>query len=155
MRFLPHYIHKPAKVVFLLSLAAALCFVVFWPEPAKLEMKVPAIYVDEIFSGHSAWFTWTYDNVLDEIIVLVLLISGLAVMFSAEEPEDEFSVWYRIASYKWPLFFAYLIMILAVLTVFGVGFIWLLLLSFFIAFVLFVFGLKRLMHNMQKEQDDR
>ena len=152
MRLLPHYIHKPAKVVFWLSLAAALWFVVFWPEPDSLNMKVPAVYVDEIFSGHSAWFTWTYDNILDEIIVLALLVSGMAVMFSAGDPDDEFTEWYRVESYQWPVLLFYFLLIMAVLTVFGVGFLWLLILGFVLVLILFGLRFKHMVHKMQDKE---
>ncbi len=153
MKLLSARYHKPALAVFCLSLVAGMFFLIFWPEYDLLNLKVPALYTDELLQPEGKWLVWVRNNVLDEIISLVLIVSGLIVMFSAVEEEDEFMERLRLESFRWAVLISYIILMIAIAGFYGLGFLWVMVINIFAVLILFVCRFECLRYRLKKHTE--
>ena len=106
-------------------------------EPAVFDFKVPALFVDEIF-GEQQLSGMTETNILNEIIGVVLIISFLMVAFSKEKEEDELIAKIRLDSLVWATYVNYGVLLLSMLFVFGISFLWVMILNMFTILLFFI-----------------
>ena len=90
-------------------------------EPEFLEVNVFAIFNEGIF-GKKENFSIIKNNILNEIIGVVLIISSLLVAFSVEKDEDEFISKIRLESLVWATYVSYGILLLTILFVYDISF---------------------------------
>ena len=106
-------------------------------EPEFLDLKVPAIFVDEIF-GEKFLFGMTENNVLNEIIGVALIICFLMVAFSKEKQEDELIEKIRLDSLVWATYANYIVLIFSMLFVYGISFFWVMIANMFTILLFFI-----------------
>jgi hypothetical protein len=106
-------------------------------EPTLLNWQVPAIYMDEILSD-TTFFGWAANNVLNEIFGILVIVGSILVAFSKQKNEDEFISKIRLESLVWATYVNYIILLLSFLFVFGMGFLWVMILNMFTILLFFI-----------------
>ncbi len=106
-------------------------------EPAFLDFKVPAIFVDEIF-GEKFTFGMTENNLLNEFIAVALIISFLFAAFSKEEQEDELIEKIRLDSLVWATYVNYAVLLFSIFFVYGISFFWVMIANMFTILLFFI-----------------
>ena len=108
---------------FILIPSAILGFVtlIFNYEPSFLEFNLPAIFISELFSN-TKLFGMVTNNILNEIIGILIIISSLLVAFSKEESEDEYISKIRLESLVWAVYINYGILLLSFLIIYDISF---------------------------------
>ena len=83
-------------------------------EPNYLDFNVPAIFIDELF-GDKHFFGIVNNNILNEILGVLILLSSLLFAFSKEESEDEYISKIRLESLVWAVYLNYAILLISFL----------------------------------------
>jgi hypothetical protein len=85
-----------------------------------LVMKVPALINDPIFTNNKG--IWIENGLFDELITIVLILSGIIHSFSKEKMEDEYISSIRLQALTWSIYVNYSLVLLATLTIFGIDY---------------------------------
>lgn len=112
--------------------------IVFWgKEPDFLDFKIFTLFNDTIFSSEdSRWFS--KNNLFDEIIGILLIVSSMLVAFSKEKKEDEFITNLRLKSLTRAVYINYGILLFSMFTVFGLGFFFVAVFNIFTFLLIFI-----------------
>ena len=109
--------------------------------PAFLEIKVFGIFIEEIavFGDNEKKFAgFTENNIFNEILGVLIILSGLLVAFSREKDEDELITKIRLECLVWATYWNYGILILAFLLVYELSFFWVMVFNMFTILYLFI-----------------
>jgi hypothetical protein len=136
-------------IVLLPSLVFGLIITMFNIEPAFLDWHVPAIFMDE-FMGEKKFMGMTENNVLNEMIAVLIIVSGLLVAFSKEKIEDEYISKTRLESLVWATYLNYGILIVALLFVFDMAFFWVMIFNMFTLLIFFIVRFNYLIFKLNK-----
>ena len=133
---------NPAWFVFVLSMLAGVYWLIYEPQPSFLTIKLLS---GEIFSTN---------NLLDEIIALLNIISGLTLVFSREKIEDELIAKIRLESLIVAILIHYAVLILGLVFLYDFAFMYFMICSLFTPILLFIvrfrikiYQLKRALEN--------
>jgi hypothetical protein len=107
-------------------------------EPSFLDFNVPAIFVDELFSVNKKTFRMVTNNILNEILGVLIVISTFLVAFSKEKSEDEYISKIRFESLAWAVYFNYAILILTFLFIYDFAFLWVMVFNMFTVLLFFI-----------------
>lgn len=105
--------------------------------PEFLNTKVFAIYVDQIM-GETKAFSVISNNILNEILGILIIISGILVGFSREQNEDELIAKIRLDSLVWATYLNYAILLLAFVFLYDITFLWVMILNMFTLLLFFI-----------------
>ncbi|MEO8116544.1 MAG: hypothetical protein ABI653_02775 [Bacteroidota bacterium] len=119
------------------STIIGIIFIVMNVEPAWLDVKVFAILNQELL-GKTQAFVVTNANISSTLIGVVFIIGGLFVGFSKEKNEDEFIAQTRLNALLWAVFINYIILILALLFIYGMSFLSVMVYNMFTVIILFI-----------------
>jgi hypothetical protein len=100
-----------------------------------LVMKVPALINDPIFTNNKG--IWIENGLFDELITIVLIISGIIHSFSKEKMEDEYISSIRLQALTWSIYVNYSLVLLATLLVFGLAYFHVMIIHLFSLIILF------------------
>lgn len=104
------------------------------------EVTVPNLFrLDTGFLGNDRSF-WITNNILDEVLIFVVTISGLVTSFSAESVEDEYIANMRYNALVWSLFVNSGLLLLATAFIYGTAYFSAM--GFFMVSILLLFNLK-------------
>jgi amino acid transporter len=162
-RFLfPHRCKAIGWIFFVPSAAMLLIFLLseFDFQPSFFDAKVLSLFPSE-FSlpgvGEPAKFKWAgvvSDNIFNELMCIVCIVSGIFIAFSREKNEDEFIGKLRLESLVWATYVSYAIQLFCVIFFYEMFYcyalmvnIFTLLLVFIVRFNLVLFKLKRQNHE--------
>jgi hypothetical protein len=107
------------------------------------------IFIDEIV-GTKKYFGIISNNVLNEILGVLVIISGLMVAFSKEKNEDEFISKIRLQSLVWATYWNYGILILAFLFVYDLSFLWVMIINMYTIIIFFIIKFNWSLVNLNK-----
>lgn len=133
----PSKYKKIGWLIFIPTLIFGLYTVIFEYEPALLDMDVFAIFVDDIFLDHKT-FGFVKNNILNELLGVLMIISSILVAFSEEEDEDEFISKIRLESLVWATYVNYGVLLLAFLIVYSFSFFWVMVFNMFTILIFFI-----------------
>jgi len=105
--------------------------------PQLLDCNVLSIDVDAIFNEKRI-FGFEKNNILNEILGVLIIISGLMVAFSKEKAEDEYISKIRLESLVWAVYVNYGILLFSFLFIFGFSFLWIMIFNMFTILVFFI-----------------
>jgi hypothetical protein len=106
-------------------------------ETINIEVSVPNLFNSEDpLLGHNQ--SWIKNNWFDEILCLLLCISGLTHGFSAESDEDEYANFLRFQALKWSMVINYTLLAVVSLLVYGFAYWQVILISMFSVLVTFI-----------------
>jgi len=106
-------------------------------EPNSLDFNVPAIFIDELF-GDKHFIGIVNNNVLNEILGILIIISSLLVAFSKEKSEDEYISKIRLESLVWAVYLNYAILLISFLFIFDLSFLWVMIFNMFTILLFFI-----------------
>jgi len=107
-------------------------------EPDLLFLKVPAlVFTDGIF-GADKLFGIIRNNLIDEILSCIVIISAVMVAFSAEKQEDEYINKIRLESLLWAVYLNYIILFFAWILVYDVSFLYVMVINMFTILLFFI-----------------
>ena len=121
----------PSAIICLLTL-------IYEYEPSFLDFNVPAIFVDELLSVNRKTFRMVTNNILNEILGVLIIISTFLVAFSKEKSEDEYISKIRFESLAWAVYFNYAILILTLLFIYDFAFLWVMVFNMFTVLLFFI-----------------
>lgn len=96
------------------------------------------------------WFTITKTQILDEILFLLLIVSGLIYAFSKEKTEDEMVSKIRLDSLVWATYFNYIVILLGYLFVYGFAFLNVMMVALFSHLLFFIIRFRWIMYKQNK-----
>ena len=122
MKLLAHVYKWPAAIIFYASLTfgAILYFVSDGElgDLVALECKVPALIYDAFLYEKSG--VWIENNLVDELLTLLILVSGTALGFSKEKMGDEYTMQLRGAAFQWSIIANMIIVVVATFSIYGI-----------------------------------
>jgi hypothetical protein len=121
------------------SAIIGLFILIYEYEPSFLDFNVPAIFVDELtFTANKKTFRMVTNNILNEILGILIIISTFLVAFSKEKSEDEYISKIRFESLAWAVYFNYAILILTFLFIYDFAFLWVMVFNMFTVLLFFI-----------------
>ena len=126
---LPNHFKKWAWFVFIPAVIFGICTLLTEFEPAFLDFRTPYKTSSQVF---------TNNNALNEILGVLIIVSGLIVAFSRTKNEDEFIQQMRLSSLVWAVIVNYFILTLAMIFVFDFNFLWVMSFNMFTVLVFFI-----------------
>ena len=106
-------------------------------EPTSLDFNIPAIFIDELL-GDKHFFGIVNNNILNEILGALIVLSSLLVAFSKEESEDEYISKIRLESLVWAVYFNYAILLISFVLIFDLAFLWVMIFNMFTILLFFI-----------------
>lgn len=152
----PHKFKWISGVLFVLSLLVLVLYFMFAEDedsPLYLPVKVFA-FVDSGFLTKSVFFGWTTNSITDEILMLVVLVSGIIYAFSKEKHEDEMVLAIRLHCLAWSTIANYSIILLCYSFIFGFGFLNILMVAMFSQLLIFIILFRYKMYRFNNTRQD-
>jgi len=134
----PNKYKKIGWLILIPSAIIGLSTLIYEYEPSFLDFNVPAIFVDELFSVNKKTFRMVTNNILNEILGVLIIISTFLVAFSKEKSEDEYISKIRFESLAWAVYFNYAILILTFLFIYDFAFLWVMVFNMFTVLLFFI-----------------
>jgi len=111
----PHRFKKIGWLVFVPFAIISLLSLFIDLELDVLTVPVFCFIESGLMSGKPTYFGIIENNITNEILMIVLIISGLLVAFSREKIEDEMVEKIRLDSLVWATYFNYTLLLIAIL----------------------------------------
>ena len=144
----PHSFEKVGWILFIPSLIAGIISLFKTIEPEFLDVKVFAIAGG--FLG-SETFSIMKNNIFDEILGIVLIVSLVFIAFSREKHEDEMIMKLRLDSLMWATYLNYIILLLAIIFVYDLAFFTVMIFNMFTILLFFTIKFKMALYQLKKE----
>ena len=132
----PHKYKKIGWVVLIPTLIIGIVF--FGAEPEFLDFKIFTLLNDSIVLDSEGTRWLSENNLFDEIIGILLIVSSMLVAFSKEKKEDEFITNLRLKSLTRAVYINYGILLFSMFTVFGLGFFFVAVFNIFTFLLIFI-----------------
>ena len=133
----PHRLKKLGWFLFVPTLLLGLYTVITDFEPSFLTREVLAFNIDE-FSNEHFYFHTVKNNLLNEILGVLMIISAVLVAFSKEAFEDEFIAHIRLESLVWATYVNYAVLLFSFLLVYDFSFLWIMIFNMFTILFFFI-----------------
>jgi hypothetical protein len=133
----PNKYNKIGWLILIPSAIIGLITLILEFEPDSLDFNVPAIFIDELL-GDKHFIGIVNNNVLNEILGILIIISSLLVAFSKEKLEDEYISKIRLESLVWAVYVNYAILLLSFLFIFDLSFLWVMICNMFTILLFFI-----------------
>jgi len=106
-------------------------------EPSFLNFNVPAIFISELF-GDMKLVGMDNNNISNDIVGVLIIISSLLVAFYKEKSEDEYISKIRLESLVWAVYVNYGILLLSFLIIYDSSFLWVMMFNMFTILIFFI-----------------
>ena len=133
----PSKYKKVGWTILIPALILSLVFISTGYQPDFLDLKVPTIYTKELL-GKQHFFSMFQNNILDEILCVMLILSLLFIAFSKEKSEDEFISKIRLESLVWATYVNYAVLLISILFIFDWSFFWVIVINMFTLLFIFI-----------------
>ena len=150
---LPDYCKKIGWILLVPAAVAGFILSFNGFESEWISMPVFAIYNSEIF-GKGQWFQEFTTNATNTIVGSLFIIGGLLVSFSKEKTEDEFIGRLRLSSLLWAVWVNYILLLIAMLFVYGSAFLTVMVYNMFTVFIIFITRFQYLLYKNSKYASD-
>ena len=124
-------------LIFIPSVIIGLITLILDYQPNSLDFRVPAIFIN-VFLGDKYFIGIVSDNILNEILGVLTIVSSLLVAFSKEKSEDEYISKIRLESLVWAVYFNYGILLISFLFIFDLSFLWIMISNMFTILLFFI-----------------
>ena len=154
---MPHRLKKASRLLFYLSCFLGIIYIYFLEGNSDLEeiftFRVPALLNKNFMEANESG--WIETMFLDEILSVCIIIFGILAGFSKEKHEDELIDKLRNDSLRLSLFINYALLLLTVLSIFGLIFLNVMLGQLFLILFLFnlIFDMKLIKHYKSANND--
>jgi hypothetical protein len=136
-RFLfPHRCKMSGWIIMVPSTILGILSIFFDVEFRFLDMKVPAIFPENI--DHGVLFGFISANITGTLAGILFIIGGLMVAFSKEKIEDEFISKIRLESILWATYINYIVLIICLILFYDSGFVKIMTLNMYTIIFMFI-----------------
>lgn len=149
----PHWYKKIGWMLFIPVFILSILWVIFEFKPEIFDVKVIALFNDDFFIG-SQFFVMVKNNIADEILGVLLIVSSLLIAFSKERNEDEFISKIRLESLVWAIYVNYAILILAFIFIYNMIFFWVAVFNMFTILIFFILHFNWVLYKSKRELID-
>lgn len=149
----PNRVKKIGWLLFISGIILGILYLIYQEDISLFNIKVFAIEKKAIFSDAN-FFSFSENNVLDEISSILLIIGALLIAFSKEKSEDEFISKIRLESLVWATYINYVFLILAIIFVYEMTFFWVLVFNMFILLVFFLIRFNWALYKSKNQISD-
>jgi len=146
---LPHRFKKVGWLLFVPSVILGILTLIYDWAPDFLEVNVFGFFIDE-FMGAKKYFGFVSNNILNEILGVLVILSGLMIAFSKESEEDELISKIRLQSLVWATYWNYGILVLAMLFVYDLSFLWVMIFNMYTVLIFFIIKFNWSLVNLNK-----
>ncbi len=150
---LPNSFKRIGWFLFIPGIILGTVFLIIEPEINFLNVTVFSI-AEHSFMEEREFFTFTENNVLDELSGLLIIVGALFIAFSKEKSEDEFISKIRLDSLVWATYINYTILLFAILFVYDMAFLWVMVFNMFTLLIFFIVRYNLALYNLQKQVGD-
>ncbi|MBE0424628.1 MAG: hypothetical protein IBX66_11930 [Lutibacter sp.] len=133
----PNKFKKIGLFVLIPSAIIGLITLIVEYEPKFLDFNVPALFIDELFKDKKLT-GMVKNNMLNEILGILIIVSALLVAFSKEKLEDEYISKIRLESLVWAVYFNYGILLFSFLFIYDFSFLWVMIFNMFTVLLFFI-----------------
>ena len=133
----PNKYKKIGWLIFIPSAIIGLTTLIFELEPNSLDFNIPAIFINKLF-GDKHFIGIVNNNILNEILGVLIILSSLLVAFSKEESEDEYISKIRLESLVWAVYFNYAVLLISFVLIFDLAFLWVMIFNMFTILLFFI-----------------
>ena len=146
---LPNKFKKIGWLIFIPVSLLGILWLIFEPLLDLLEFNVFALVSGGILNDTYV-FQVIENNILDEFIGVLFIISSIFIAFSKEKTEDEFIAMIRLESLVWATYINYGVLILALIFVYDIPFFWVLVFNMFTTLIFFIIRYNWALNNSKK-----
>ncbi|MDA3906915.1 MAG: hypothetical protein PF484_12655 [Bacteroidales bacterium] len=146
---LPNQFKKIGWIIFIPVTLLGLLWLIFEFEPESFDIKTIALFNDE-FLDSIQFFAIIENNIVDELLGILIIISGIFIAFSKEKTEDEFISKIRLESLVWATYLNYAILILAFVFIYSLSFFWVLVINMFTVLIFFIIRYNWVLYKSRK-----
>jgi len=133
----PNKFKKIGWFILIPSAIIGLVTLIYEYEPSFLDFNAPAIFINDFFKDKKL-FGMVNNNILNEILGVLIIISSLFVAFSKEKLEDEYISKIRLESLVWAVYVNYGILLFSFLFIFDFSFLWVMIFNMFTVLLFFI-----------------
>jgi len=153
----PHRFILPAGIIFIISLLSLVLYTTSLNDLGlSLNTPVFAIMSDDVIGADPVYFGTMENNIIDELLILAVILSGIVLAFAKEKHEDEMVANIRLQSLAWATIANYGIITFCYLFIYGLPFLTVLMVAMFsqllIFIVLFRYKMVRFYNTLQHEE---
>lgn len=145
----PHRFKKLGWIILLPGLVLGMLVISSNFELDWLQLSVPSL-LNETVMGSTQWFTWTEQNLTDELATVLIIAGLMLVSFSKERNEDEFISRIRLESLVWATHTNYIVLLLSALFIYGTTFFLAMTFNMFTILGFFTIRFHWALHNSKK-----
>ena len=127
----PHQYKKIGVMVLLPSILFGIGVIITDFSPEFLDIKIKFVLSETPFSSLN-------NNLLNEILGVLIILSGLVVAFSREKIEDEFIEKIRLESLVWSVYVNYILLLLALVVLYDFDFLFFMMFNMFTLLIFFI-----------------
>jgi L-asparagine transporter-like permease len=145
----PYRFKKLGWIIFIPVALFGLTYLIF-DIPLEIKTKVLAIFsysISLLSDSSDGFFKIIMNDITDEIISVLLIISLLFIDFSKEKQEDEFIAQLRLKALVWATYVNYGILLFAILFVYSIPFFWVLVFNIFTILIFFLISFKWMLYK--------
>lgn len=150
---LPNYFKKTGWFLLIPGILFGIISLVYISEPEFLKINVFSIVYQPIL-GDTEFFSFTKNNIFDEIIGLLLIIGSIFIALSKEKSEDEFISKIRLESLVWATYLNYFILVLSILFIYEMTFFLVLVFNMFTILLFFIIRFNWVLYKSKKQIKD-
>lgn len=162
----PYKFKRISGVVFFLSLALFIAMSIDYEAFSKINPKLPVFAIagngESVYGNisdtalfHTHYFSFIYNEILDELLFFILIVSGIIYAFSKEKVEDEMMMKIRMDSLAWAMYFNYAVLLLCYLLFYGLPFFHVLVVSMFSNLLFFIIRFRWVVYKYNSEFDEK
>lgn len=146
---LPNKLKRVGWMLLIPSILFGLFITVYDMSYGFFDFRVPALFIDEIF-GKKQLFGIIENNLTNEIVGSLIIISSMLVAFSKEKVEDEFIAKLRMDSLAWAVYFNQAILLFSMLFIYDMAFLWVMIFNMFTLLWFFIIRFNWLKNKINK-----
>ena len=150
---LPHRLKAVGWILLIPSTITGLLITIFDFNPSIFDLKVPALFIQELL-GKKRWLGVIENNMLNELVGILIILSSIFVAFSKEKIEDEFITKIRLDSLAWAVYFNQAILLVSMLFIYDLSFLWVMIFNMFTLLWFFIIRFTWLKRKLKKLEDN-
>ena len=143
---LPNKFKKPGMILLTVFVVLGLFFTIFDWQPEFLNVRWFSLFPDDLLGSKN--------NLMDEILSVGIILSGLMAGFSREKEEDEYISRIRLNALVWAVYVNYAILLLAIIFISGTAFLSVMIYNMFTTILFFIIRYQWLLYRGRKEAGD-
>ena len=144
MYLFPFKSKRISGLIFYLSVVLGVTYLFFYDFLDGLNLKVPMFLSQGLIDGNEFW---SNNNLLDEILTIIIISSGIIHGFSKEKVEDELIKKIRLESLAWSVQVNFILVMVETILIFGIHFYEVMVIQLFS--ILLIFNLKK-QHSLNR-----